>query len=114
MANKKISAMTAASALTGPEVTPGVQGGANVKISATQQKAFSNTSPAFTGNPAKFPVFTFAAGGGQIPAAASFPYGRCFVTDALTTLTLGIGTTASGGGANKVPVYSDGTNWLYG
>jgi hypothetical protein len=39
---------------------------------------------------------------------------RDFVTDASTTLTLGIGTTVTGGGSNKVPVYSDGTNWLYG
>jgi len=37
-----------------------------------------------------------------------------FVSDASTTLTLGIGTTVTGGGANKSPVYSDGTNWIYG
>ena len=39
---------------------------------------------------------------------------RAFVTDANTTLALGIGTTVVGGGSNKVPVYSDGTNWIIG
>lgn len=49
-----------------------------------------------------------------LPTASTVPYGRCFVSDALTTLTLGIGTTVAGGGANKTPVWSDGTNWIYG
>ena len=40
--------------------------------------------------------------------------GRAFVTDASTTLTLGIGGTFTGGGANKVPGYCDGTDWRYG
>lgn len=34
------------------------------------------------------------------------------VTDASTTIALGIGTTVAGGGSNKVPVYCDGTNWV--
>lgn len=34
------------------------------------------------------------------------------VTDASTTIALGIGTTVAGGGANHVPVYCDGTNWV--
>lgn len=37
-----------------------------------------------------------------------------FVTDANASLTSGIGTTVAGGGSNKVPVYSDGTNWIIG
>lgn len=37
-----------------------------------------------------------------------------FVTDANTTLILGLGLTAVGGGANKVPVYADGSNWIVG
>jgi hypothetical protein len=50
-----------------------------------------------------------------LPAAATAGVGaRAFVTDALTTLALGIGTVVANGGSNKVPVYSDGTNWLYG
>lgn len=39
---------------------------------------------------------------------------RSFVTDANTTLLLGFGTIVVGGGANNVPVYYDGTNWLIG
>ena len=39
---------------------------------------------------------------------------RSFVTDANATMAAGIGTAVVGGGANKVPVYSDGTNWLIG
>ncbi len=52
---------------------------------------------------------------GSLPSAATVGAGtRGFVTDALTTLALGLGTTVANGGSNKVPVYSDGTNWLYG
>ena len=40
--------------------------------------------------------------------------GRTFVTDATMTMALGIGTAVVGGGANKVPVYSDGASWLIG
>jgi len=48
----------------------------------------------------------------QLPAAATAGAGaRSFVTDATATTFL---TTVTGGGANKVPVVSDGTNWLIG
>lgn len=57
-----------------------------------------------------YPAFTVAT----LPAAANVPYGRAFVTDGSTTLILGLGTTVAGGGANKLPVYSDGTNWIIG
>lgn len=47
-----------------------------------------------------------------LPAAATAGAGaRAFVTDANATTFL---TTVAGGGANKVPVVSDGTNWLIG
>lgn len=50
-----------------------------------------------------------------LPSAATAGAGAtAFVTDASTTLILGLGGTVTGGGANKVPVYSDGTNWIYG
>ena len=39
---------------------------------------------------------------------------RKFVTDSNTTLPLGLGNTVAAGGANNVPVYSDGTNWKIG
>ena len=50
----------------------------------------------------------------QLPAASAGVGARHFVTDANTTFILGLGTTVIGGGVNKVPVYSNGTNWLYG
>ena len=47
-----------------------------------------------------------------LPAAATVGAGgRSFVTDALTPTIL---TAVVGGGAVKVPVYSDGANWLVG
>lgn len=50
-----------------------------------------------------------------LPAAATAGAGAtAFVTDASTTLVLGLGGAVVGGGANKVPVYSDGTNWIIG
>jgi len=50
-----------------------------------------------------------------LPAAATATAGgRAFVNDATMSMALGIGTVVVGGGANKVPVYSDGTNWLIG
>lgn len=47
-------------------------------------------------------------------AAAAGAGARRFVTDASTTLTLGIGTAITGGGANFAPAHSNGTNWIYG
>ncbi len=48
----------------------------------------------------------------SLPAAATAGAGaRGFVTDALTPV---YGSTVTGGGAVKVPVYSDGTNWIVG
>lgn len=50
-----------------------------------------------------------------LPSAATVGAGgRSFVTDSSTTVILGLGLTVVGGGANKVPVYSDGTNWIIG
>jgi len=48
----------------------------------------------------------------NLAAAATAGAGaRAFVTDATATTFL---STVSGGGANKVPVVSDGSNWLIG
>ena len=48
----------------------------------------------------------------NLPSASSAGAGaRLFVTDATATTFL---STVVGGGANKVPVVSDGTNWLIG
>jgi hypothetical protein len=47
----------------------------------------------------------------NLPAAASNTYARRFVSDANATAFYGI---VAGGGANIVPVFSDGTNWRIG
>jgi hypothetical protein len=51
---------------------------------------------------------------GLVAAATAGKGARGFVTDANTTHAAGIGTAVVGGGANNVPVYSDGTNWIIG
>jgi hypothetical protein len=68
-----------------------------------------------------FPVITTAATAtlaasattvALLPSAATVGAGaRNFVTDATATT---FHSTVAGGGANKVPVVSDGTNWLIG
>lgn len=53
-------------------------------------------------------VYTVAT----LPSAATSGTGaRAFVSDANATT---FASTVAGGGANKVPVYSDGTNWKIG
>jgi hypothetical protein len=53
-------------------------------------------------------VYTVAA----LPSAATSGMGaRAFVSDANATT---FASTVAGGGANKVPVYSDGVNWKIG
>lgn len=47
----------------------------------------------------------------DLPAAADWDCARAFVTDANATTFASI---VAGGGANKVPVYSDGVNWRIG
>jgi hypothetical protein len=47
-----------------------------------------------------------------LPSAATAGVGsRAFVTDSSVST---FGSTVAGGGATKVPVYSDGTNWKVG
>lgn len=55
-------------------------------------------------------VVTVAA----LPAAASNAGAVSQVSDASTTLVLGLGGIVAGGGANFAPVWCDGTNWRYG
>lgn len=50
-----------------------------------------------------------------LPTAASAgPGARTFVTDATLPAIGNFGHPYVGGGANKVPVYSDGTGWFLG
>jgi hypothetical protein len=66
-----------------------------------------------TGKDTSFPYLpmipTTVAG---LPSAATAGAGaRAFVSDATATT---FASTVSGSGSNKVPVYSDGTNWKIG
>jgi hypothetical protein len=48
----------------------------------------------------------------KLPSAADVEVGaRAFVTDSSVST---FGSTVTGGGSTKVPVYSDGTNWKVG
>jgi hypothetical protein len=47
----------------------------------------------------------------QLPNAVGNTGARAFITDGSTTT---FAATVAGGGANFVPVYSDGTNWKVG
>ena len=49
-----------------------------------------------------------------LPAAASSVAMQYFVTDATVAASGNFGATVAGGGANVVPVFSDGTNWVNG
>ena len=51
----------------------------------------------------------------NLPAASAVLQGvKAYVTDANATFTAGIGAVVAAGGANKVPVVCDGTNWRIG
>jgi len=52
----------------------------------------------------------------QLPAAATTPVGvRATVSDANAAYTsANVGATVAGGGANTVPVWNNGTNWVIG
>jgi hypothetical protein len=76
---------------------------ARLTISSSGAATFSGT------------VKTLVTTVGSLPSAATSGAGaRAFVTDATNTVIVGLGLTVVGGGANKVPVYSDGTNWIIG
>lgn len=46
-----------------------------------------------------------------LPAAATAPLGFAIVTDATLTMITGLGLAPTGGGANTVPCFNDGTTW---
>lgn len=51
----------------------------------------------------------------SLPAAGTAGAGtRAFVTDSSVAASGNFGATVAGGGANPVPVFSNGTNWLIG
>ena len=65
-------------------------------------------SGVISGSYVKTPSTTVAS---LVSAATAGAGARAFVTDATATTFL---STVAGGGSNKVPVVSDGTNWLIG
>jgi len=60
--------------------------------------------------PVTMPVYTVAT----LPAAAGLAGARSHVSDSNAALAAGHGNVVAAGGANFVPVYSDGTNWRIG
>ena len=99
MADVKISALPAASALTGEETLPGVQGGVTVKIGARALQRIpvnNQTGTAYT---------LVAADGGKMvrcnnaaPVALTLPTGTFVVGDVVLVRQVGAGqVTASGG-----------------
>jgi hypothetical protein len=84
------------------------------RLSTTWSSNVCYTKPenAGTGSARLYVPVTGATTVSGLPAAATAGAGaRAFVTDATLTVFL---STVAGGGANKVPVVSDGTNWLIG
>jgi hypothetical protein len=61
------------------------------------------------GGALQFPVLTVAT----LPSATSAGQ-RAFVSDSTATASGNFGAIVTGSGTNKVPVYSDGTNWRIG
>jgi len=71
-------------------------------------RQYFNTIDNYTGQLVLGAVYTVAT----LPSAVNADVGaRAFVTDASLPV---FGATVAGGGATKVPVYSDGTNWKVG
>ena len=107
-----INQLTAVDALAAADAVPvysAAQGDAR-RFSLTTLVSFLST--AFTSLTASSYTRVTPCLVAALPAAATAGAGaRAFVTDASATT---FASTVTGGGANKVPVYSDGTNWKIG
>jgi hypothetical protein len=78
----------------------------------TSNVCYTKPENAGTGSARLYVPVTGSTTVASLPAASTAGVGaRSFVTDATATTFL---STVAGGGANKVPVVSDGTNWLIG
>lgn len=82
-------------------------------LSSSEFGRISHANNAFeltrAGSTMKFDVTDYA----NLPLATT-PGIRTFISDANLVAFGNFGATVSGGGANTVPVYSDGTNWCIG
>jgi hypothetical protein len=65
------------------------------------------TGPVIASGPVVMASYTV----GTLPSAATYVRGRVYVTDANATT---FNSVVAGGGSNKVPVFSEGTNWRIG
>jgi hypothetical protein len=91
--------------VTGGVVRMTIQSGGNISI----PNGLFVTGNIAVGYLLKLTALTVAT----LPAAASNAFPSLVgVSDATMTAALGKGTTVVGGGANKVIVMSDGTNWV--
>ncbi|MDE2020678.1 MAG: hypothetical protein KGJ13_10115, partial [Patescibacteria group bacterium] len=81
-----------------------------LRVDQTGKVGIGTTSPLIlldVNGPIGAKVYTVAT----LPSAVAKAGQFAFVSDATQTAAAGIGTIVAGGGANFVPVYSDGTNW---
>jgi len=113
MADTKISALTAASALGGTEEIPGVQSLANVKVTATQIKTFTSNAPtlvtpeigAATGTSLTLTGTVQAGSSGAVQLSTDVKLNR----DAANTLALRNSTAAQA--FNVYNTYTDASNY---
>jgi hypothetical protein len=93
---------------TGAPGATGTAGTIDLRINSTSRLLIGATGLVTASYALKTTATTVAG----LPAAATVGAGtRSFVTDATVTVFASI---VFGGGANGVPVYSDGTNWNIG
>jgi len=75
---------------------------------------YIGNSNTFTFNPnlktLSFPIAVLS----NLGLASASPGARAMINDSTVTASTNFGAIAVGGGANVVPVFSDGTNWLIG
>jgi hypothetical protein len=105
----QLSAVDSLNAGDNVPVYSAAQGDAR-RFSLTTLVSFLST--AFTSFTVSSYIKTTPVTFGDLPSAASAGAGaRAFVTDGSTAT---FNATIAGGGANVVPVFSDGTNWKVG
>ena len=96
MANSTITQLTQALGVTGAEYMEAVQNGSSVRVTTAQLAQLVSA-----------PVLVVQLADPTVLGAGV----RAFVSDALS---ITFNSVVVGGGANVVPVYSDGTNWRIG
>jgi hypothetical protein len=96
----------------GPSLTTGFASPSNTVLNINTNGAYTT---AVIGSSNIGVIKTKSTVVGSLPSAATVGEGsRAFVTDASVAASGNFGSIVAGGGSNKVPVYTDGTNWLIG